>query len=259
MSEFPNFFGAPPSPQNALDLFKGEWSTGMPAESGLSTGRCPLRLDSDYRIDWCERTLGGFAGKRILELGPLEGGHTYLLEKRGAAEIVAIEASARAFLKCLVIKETFALQHARFLLGDFMPYLRADGKPFDIGIACGVLYHLLNPMELVALLARRCESLFLWTHYYEASAMVGRPHLEPYFVPEPAHQVVEGFPHRLYMKRYGEAVQWKGFCGGAGTEACWMPLEDLLRGVEHFGFRILDHVIEKTPNGPAAMIAARKA
>ncbi len=35
----------------------------------------------------------------ILELGPLEGAHTYQLR------ILAIEANAEAFLKCLVVKE----------------------------------------------------------------------------------------------------------------------------------------------------------
>ena len=62
-------------------------------------------------------------GFRILELGPLEGAHTYQLEKLGAAEIVAIEANKEAFLKCLIIKELAQLERARFLLGDFVTYL----------------------------------------------------------------------------------------------------------------------------------------
>ena len=34
----------PPGPQQVLDIFRGEWSSAMPAESGLQTqpGRAPL-------------------------------------------------------------------------------------------------------------------------------------------------------------------------------------------------------------------------
>jgi hypothetical protein len=40
--------------------------------------QCPRsRLDDDPRVKWFGKQLGGFAGKRILELGPLDGGtHT---------------------------------------------------------------------------------------------------------------------------------------------------------------------------------------
>src|SRR6187402_1626923 len=87
-----SYVHAAPSPQLALDLFKGDWWSAVP---GLQAGSTPLFDDS--RIRWAVEHLGGVTGRRILELGPLEGGHTYMLERAGAASVVAIEANTRAY------------------------------------------------------------------------------------------------------------------------------------------------------------------
>lgn len=85
----------------------------------------------------------------VLELGPLEAGHTYMLEKMGARSIVAVEANSRAYLKCLIVKELFELKRAKFLLGDFVAYLKNNTRHFDLCLASGVLYHMQNPAELL--------------------------------------------------------------------------------------------------------------
>lgn len=41
-----------------------------------------------------------------------------MLEQAGAAEVVAVEANTRSFLKCLCIKEVLGMRAVRFLLGD---------------------------------------------------------------------------------------------------------------------------------------------
>ena len=78
-------------------------------------------------------------GRTVLELGPLEAGHSYLLERLGAAEIVGIEANTRAYLRCLVVKEILGLGRARFLCGEFVSYLRTSDRRFDLAVASGVL------------------------------------------------------------------------------------------------------------------------
>lgn len=260
MSDYPSFFGVAPSLQNALDLFKGEWSTRLPDQTGLVASTGPVRACEDYRINWFEKQVGGFAGKRVLELGPLEAGHTYMLELAGAAGITSIEANPRAYLKCLVMKEVFALQRVKFLLGDFLPYLRTTTDRFDLGIASGVLYHLLNPVELLQLLAPRCDSLFLWTHCYDATYMAGHPDVGRYFDPEPQTSSVGGFTHHLYRKRYGEALQWKGFCGGGAIDSCWLTQSDILGALQHLGYRVINLLEEtKNPNGPSLLVAATRA
>jgi len=258
MADFPNYFDAVPSAQNALDLFKGEWSCRLPDETGLVASTGPVRAFEDYRIEWFSRAIGGFKGRRVLELGPLEAAHTYMVERAGAAEIVSIEANSRAYLKCLVIKEVFGLHRAKFELGDFIPYLSNTTAAFDIAIASGVLYHQKNPVELLSLLAKRCETLLIWTHFYEREAIAARAAIAGYFDPEPAIATVAGYRHALYRKRYGEALEWKGFCGGGAIDSCWLPKADIVGAVEHFGFRVIDLREETNPHGPALLLAAQR-
>ena len=91
-----------------------------------------------------------------------------MLDRAGAAQVVAIEANARAFLKCLIVKELVGLPRVEFLCGDSVAYLRDTNRRFDVCVASGILYHMQDPAELIALLADRCrEQLYLWTHYYD--------------------------------------------------------------------------------------------
>jgi len=258
MPDFPNYFDAGPSGQNALDLFKGEWSCRLPDETGLVASTGPVRAFEDYRIEWFSRAIGGFAGKRVLELGPLEAAHTYMVERAGAAEVVSIEANSRAYLKCLVIKEVFGLHRAKFELGDFIPYLSNTKETFDIAIASGVLYHQKNPIELLSLLAQHCDTLLIWTHFYDRAGIEAKPEVARYFDPEPAIATVAGYRHSLFRKRYGEALEWKGFCGGGAIDSCWLPKSDIVGAVEHFGFRVIDLSEESNANGPALLLVARR-
>src|SRR5262245_26338252 len=91
---------AAPAPQNAVDIFTGEWASRLPPPFDTVTAGTALLFD-DHRIHWAGEQLGGFAGKSILDLGPLEGGHPYIFERAGASEIIAVEGNPRAFMKCL--------------------------------------------------------------------------------------------------------------------------------------------------------------
>lgn len=248
----------PPNPQSALDLFKGNWWSSFPAPwSGLEAGHTPLF--DDARIKWAIEALGGVAGRKLLELGPLEGGHTFSLEMAGAQSIVAIEASSRAYLKCLIAKEIVGLRCAQFLLGDFEEYLRAGAERFDAVVASGVLYHVRNPVELIHNLARVTDRVFIWTHYFVRERLAGIPHM--------AHRVGEshsaehaGFRHTLHRYNYGDFLDTTRFAGGSQEFSHWLNRDDLLGALRHAGFAEiqlgeddLEHV-----NGPAISLVARR-
>ena len=82
------FVAGLPSPQNAIDVFAGEWASRFPAKGpAVQAGTVPLF--EDPRLGWAENALRelsgqGFADQTVLELGPLEGGHTYALAQLGA-------------------------------------------------------------------------------------------------------------------------------------------------------------------------------
>ena len=249
-----------PGPQSTLDIFRGEWSSALPAPLSNCTAG-PVGLFDDDRVKWFMKEIGGVAGKTVLELGPLEGGHTYMLEKAGALKITGIEANSRAFLKCLIVKELLGLQRSCFLCGDFMEYLREAGPNFDVCLAAGVLYHVQNPAELLALLARRCTGhLLLWTHYYDKELVAFNPELATRFTAA-AKSEHAGFRYTLYRQEYRTDLKRPGFCGGSKATSQWLSREDILNCLSHFGFHDFRIGFDEPrhPRGPAfAVVAARR-
>ena len=74
------FIQTTPSPQNVVDLFDGEWSTTMSADVGAVARPGHADLFRDGRITWANEVLGPMRDLDILELGPLEGAHSWMLE-----------------------------------------------------------------------------------------------------------------------------------------------------------------------------------
>jgi hypothetical protein len=199
-----------PSPQNSLDIFKGEWASKMPPPfQDLKAGES--KLFDDERISWLGEVLGTVSQMRVLECGPLEGGHTYMLEQLGAASILSVEANTRAFLRCLTVKELLGLSRSRFVLGDFVSYLR-QGERHDLVIACGVLYHLTNPVEAIALMSKVTDTLYVWTHYYDEAKIKARRILSHHFQ-EPSSAVHEGYQHSIHRQHYQLRLGNPGFMG----------------------------------------------
>lgn len=252
-----------PSPQTAVDIFAGEWASALPAPlDGVRAGSAPLFAIE--HVPWGVDVLGGVKGQRVVELGPLEGGHTYLLDRMGAAEVVAIEANTRAFLKCLVSKELLGIPSARFQCGDALRYLESQlargAAKFDLCLASGVLYHFQNPVAALDLMTRASDRLLLWTMYYDEGYIRSREDLSVKF-PTTTPMEYAGFRHILYRQEYQQALQYKGFCGGSAPSSAWMTRDDILRALDHFGFDVLDIGFEEQNhkgNGPCLCLAARR-
>jgi SAM-dependent methyltransferase len=246
-----------PSPQNALDIFQGEWSSRLPGEfEGLRAGSLPLF--EIPLIPWFVEQIGGIDGKRVLDLGPLEGGNAYMLEQLGARSVLAIEANTRAYLKCLIVKEIVGLTRTRFVCGDFVSFLRTNGERFDACIASGVLYHMTNPVELIALIAKATDKVYLWTQYYDDPGpsnsafelKITRKSIEEY----------GGFRHTLYHAEYEKAVLRNGFCGGGNPDRRLMSRVEILDCLKRFGLGKISIGWEdpKHQNGPAFALAAMR-
>jgi hypothetical protein len=247
-----------PTPQNAIDIFRGEWASKLPAALTQDTaGSIPLFEDD--RIAEGLRALGGVAGHNVLELGPLEGGHSYMLERSGAASILSIESNSRAYLKCLISKELLGMQRVRFLHGDFMEYLRQDPPLFDTVLASGVLYHQREPVELIYLLAQITKQVLIWTHYFDAAIIQSSPLLIPRF---PGSQAAEykGFRHSLHRYEYQASLAHPGFCGGNAEFSYWLGRDELLEAFRYFGFTRIN-LLREDPrflNGPCFLFTAQK-
>lgn len=247
-----------PHPQNALDLFEGNWMCDVPSEEGrLTSGKIPAFEDG--RIEWLKSQLDTFRGMHVIELGPYEAGHTYMFEKGGAASVTAIEANTYSFLKCLTVKEVTNLTRSRFLLGDFVEYLRRVDKRFDLAAASGVLYHMKDPAELIYLLSRVTDVLFIWTHYHEQEIIDANPALEGRFG-EGVETEFRGFKHTLYQYQYTTELQLEYFAGGNAQYSRWMRREDILACLQTFGFATVNVGMDdpEHPNGPCFCVLGLK-
>ncbi len=249
-----------PSAQTAVDVFAGEWTSALPPDAGATAGTMPLWADP--RIEWILDRAGGAAGKSVIELGPLEAGHTYMLERAGA-DVTAIEGNSRAYLKCLIVKELVGLPNAHFELGDFLPYLETSERRVDLLVASGVLYHAPDPVRLLTAMARVSDSIGIWTHYFDPSMFEHNPGFGKVFA-APHGQVwgsSAGERHlRLHRRLYLDALEFQGFCGGAAESAVWMELDDITAVLTDLGFahieigsNDLEHV-----HGPCVLLYASR-
>ena len=248
-----------PTPQTAVSIFRGEWASRLPAPlDTIEAGSAALF--EDQRIHWALEQLGGVRGKTILDLGPLEGGHPYMFEQAGAIEVVGIESSTRAFLKCLITKELLGLRRVSYQCGDFMEYLRRAPRRFDVINASGVLYHQENPAELLALICRTADAVILWTHYYDEASIRKLPRPNARF-PRSSEQEYERFKYRAYRYEYLHSVKMQGFCGAGASSSNWMERAAILECLREFGMPNIRIAFEDVthPNGPSFNLLATRA
>jgi hypothetical protein len=255
-SGFDRYVSSTPSLQNAVDSVAG-WNTAFPPKYGLKAGT--LAAYNDPRILWALECFGPIDGCRVLELGPLEGGHTSMLDAAGA-QVESIEANQLAFMRCLITKEILGLTRARFWLGDFTKALEDWEQNYDLIVASGVLYHQKDPLGLIELVAKRTNALYLWTHVVTEETM---PRSDPrrfVFAEAVESQPFHGIDVRAYRRTYAHAEDNVTFCGGMSDEHRWLHRDDLLAALKIIGFQDIRTAHEDPDHrsGPALSIFARK-
>jgi 2-polyprenyl-3-methyl-5-hydroxy-6-metoxy-1,4-benzoquinol methylase len=251
---FRKFERRAPSSQNAVDIFEGKWACDFSEICpGLRSGEHPLFTLDPRPLD-AARVLGingRLDGMRVLELGPLEGAHTYQLEKLGAASILAIEANAEAFLKCLITKEILCLGVAKFVYGDFYEYLNETNEEYDLVFCCGVLYHMSDPIALIESIAKVTDRCFIWTHYYDSAHYRGTARQ---ICSDPQYSSI-----KFYVAKY-DNMDYGRFWGGNRSASVWLDRDDIISTFRRVGFNRINVITEDVdhPNGACLSFAAQR-
>lgn len=233
----------PPSNANAFRIYSGAWWYDFEKMPDEEIWR---HIESDARPRWCAEVFGSLNGKEVMELGPGDGYNTAALEKLGA-NVTSIEGNVDAFLRCLIIKNALGLK-AKFMLGDFTKSL-SDGTPPDLLYACGILYHLRDPVGFLNEAHKVADKLFLWTHYYDSAQINQVEHERVGFASgKTSEREYNGRTFTYYEKEYHlEHVQQAGYIGGLNATCAWMSREDLFGAVALAGFKVL-RVVEDPPS-----------
>jgi hypothetical protein len=164
--------------------------------------------------------------QRVLELGPLEGHHSIILEKMGVRENISIESRDDNLVKCRRIKDKYKLDRTQFLKHNLE--LLADSREtpsfpgaFDLVFCVGVLYHLPEPVKALKWMRERAPMLFLGTHYTE---------------PEEHHDFAYRHNGKTYKgKEYVEGGLSDGL-SGMSPSSFWPYEPDLIAMVRDAGY-----------------------
>jgi hypothetical protein len=228
-----------PSPQTALNIFRGAWKSALPPELGFRTGEQKGFYD-DARVHWVASLLpNGLRGLKILELGPFEAYDSLLFEQLGAESVLAVEGSNVNFLKCLVLKHAMGLK-THFVHGGFLKFFQSTNEQFDIIWASGVLYHSEAPLELLAQIGARTDKIFLWTHYYDDS-LLATSHREEFLPESNVTETRFDQSYLLHWRTYQLEKLKDGlpllYGRGQLPYSFWMEREDIIRMLKAMGFQ----------------------
>ncbi len=245
-----------PDIQATLDLFAGEWSTSVPTDTPTVSGPAPLA--DDPRVHWFIDVLGPIDGWSVLELGPLEGGHTAMLEAAGAS-VTAVEANHRAFLRCLLVKNLLDLR-ATFLFGEALGHMDNDiaaGTRHDAIVASGILYHLVDPVAAVTRMAALTDRIAIWTHVHDAETIARRRDLDGQFA-EATTLTGAGRSYGGRVHLYADAPAASSFCGGGRPHSVWIDRDALFTLLADLGYDDVQVAFDEPDHqmGPALALTA---
>jgi SAM-dependent methyltransferase len=215
---------------------RGPWVTRFVLDGIESGGK--FEALADHRIDQFFESFPNV--RKILELGSLEGGHTFALARRSNVErVLGVEARAANIAKARFVQELLHVPKVEFVEADLEKAKLEEFGKFDAVFCSGVLYHLAQPWKLIEQAPRVASRLFIWTHYAEDSQADVR---------------LNGLSGKYHDEGGKEEP-----LSGMSPKSFWLTLDSLQKILASAGFnsvRILDND-PKHSNGPAVTIAAK--
>ena len=213
---------------------RGPWITHFVID-GVPTGG-DYQVASDRRV---QQFLERFPKVRnILELGSLEGGHTFLIARHeGIERVLAIEARAANIERAKFIGSLLGVSNVEFKQANLEQLQLMSLGYFDAIFCCGLLYHLPEPWKLISQAPLVAPSLFVWTVYANENE---------------ATIEIDGLRGREYIEGgLNEPLS------GLSPKSIWLTLPSLVELLKRSGYGNVE-VLEKqqNPNGPAVSLAA---
>jgi SAM-dependent methyltransferase len=143
------------------DLF-GHWDHNIALGHGVYTARCEEPFPAHEEImDVVNQALSGeFEGKRVLDIGCLEGYFAAECALHGA-DVVGVEGKLINVRKCEFVKSVLGIDGFQVVQEDARAVTRDRYGTFDVVLALGLLYHLDDPFTFLEHVAELCEGFAL--------------------------------------------------------------------------------------------------
>jgi 2-polyprenyl-3-methyl-5-hydroxy-6-metoxy-1,4-benzoquinol methylase len=142
--------------------FLAPWNHNIRLAQGIYTAFCDDWYPEHQAImHVIDRHLGGgYLGKKVLDVGCLEGYFSLECALHGA-DVLGIDVKEINVKKCEFVKSVVGPRNLKFVLDDCMNVTRARYGSFDVVLALGLLYHLDDPFTFLAQLAELCEGFIV--------------------------------------------------------------------------------------------------
>lgn len=138
---------------------RGPWVTRFELDGRAYGG--DYDPSGDLRLDLFWKSFPD--ARRVLELGSLEGGHTFQLAAR-AAEVVAVESRPSNIRRARYVQRLLGATGIRWVEADVELTDLSPHGAFDAVFCAGVLYHLPEPSKLLDQIVRLAPGALIWTH-----------------------------------------------------------------------------------------------
>ncbi len=177
----------------------------------------------------------------ILELGSLEGGHTFCLAKHPSVrKVIGIEGRQENLDKAKFVQKLLGFNNVYFMKSNLeIIDLRTFGR-FDVVFCSGLLYHLPEPWKLIDQISKVSKNLFIWTHYAAE---------------EDANIIItNGFKGIMYQEGGIDEP-----LSGLSPKSFWPTLNSLGDMLRSYGFKNIQYIENNPahPNGPCITLSAK--
>lgn len=176
----------------------------------------------------------------VLELGALEGAHSFLLAQHpGIKRVVALEGRDANLRKARLVQELLQIGNVEFVQANLEHADVTGLGKFDAVFCCGLLYHLPEPWKLLEQLPQIAPILFIWTQYAAE---------------KDARDIGNGLRGKIQIEGGADEP-----LSGMSSTATWLTLPSLRDLLETSGYKRIDVIYDDLshPNGPAVTIGAR--
>jgi SAM-dependent methyltransferase len=226
--------------QNLAEQFAalGPWTYQFQIGGEIYGG--PISAEGDVRVERFFRYAP--EAKTILELGALEGAHSFILAERpGVDRVVALEGREANLRKARFVQNLLEVRNVEFIQANLEHTDLARLGKFDAVFCCGLLYHLPEPWKLVEQLPRVAPVLYIWTQYARE---------------EEARDVGPGWRGKIHIEGGADEP-----LSGMSATATWLTVQSLRDLLRASGYKQVEVIYDDPahPNGPAVTIGATTA